>query len=79
VALIRAAGNFSVRRLGRAYVGTVELFDIPPWANADPYTPPDPRFICYGDETGVCCGVRSDRRAVTRGRWSAQPAGLTPE
>lgn len=68
----RAAGNFDVRRLGRTYVGTLELFDIPPWAGGGPYTPPDPRFICYGDETGVCCGVRSDRRVVARGRFQQE-------
>jgi hypothetical protein len=44
------------------------LYDVEPWCDVAPCPDADPRFLCFGDGTGECCGVQSNRRVVARGR-----------
>lgn len=51
------------------------LYDFEPWCDLAPCPDGDPRFLCFGDGTGECCGVQSDRRVVARGRLQESSGG----
>jgi len=61
-----------VRGLGQMWLGLELLDRAPNWNSDGPILGPEPRFLCYGDETGVCCTLPSDRRVVARGRIQSE-------